>query len=153
MDITSAGSLALLSYQAGLQSGSQAQALQQSFQTAASAGSEVAGLIGGGSSATLLSLSSQTSTDLATYQLAAQSGMGAATLQSLVSSTISPDQLLTEGMNSGSQGFPVVDPNVAAAWSAYQYNQAVNAGSASTYTQQMAAVAAMPTSGALNLLG
>ena len=153
MDITSAGSLALLSYQASLQSGTQTQALQQSFQTAASAGSEVAGLIGGGSSATLLSISSQSSTDLATYQLAAQSGMGAATLQSLVSSTTSPDQLLAEGMNSGSQGFPVVDPNVAATWANFQYNQQVNAGLASTYTQQLAAVAAMPTGAALNLLG
>ncbi len=153
MDITSAGSLALLTYQASLQSGSQAQALQQSFQTAASAGSEVASLVGGGSSASLLSLSSQTSSDLATYQLAAQSGMGAASIQSLVSSTSSPDQLLSEGMNSGSQGFPVVDPNVAAAWASFQYNQQVNAGLASNYTQQLAAVAAMPSGAALNLLG
>ncbi|HEX9082037.1 MAG TPA: hypothetical protein VF768_07140 [Holophagaceae bacterium] len=150
MDITSAGSLALLTYQTGLVSGSPSQALQQAFQAATSAGSQVSGLVGGSSDASLLSLSTQPPTNLATYQLAAQSGMGAASIQSIVSTTTSPDLLLAQGMNSGSMGFPVVDPNVAAAWSSLQYAQSLNAGQTANYTQQAAALAV--NGSALNLM-
>ncbi len=152
MDVTSAGSLALLTYQSNLLSGSPAQALQQAFQSAATSGSQVAALFGGTSGASVLDLSTQPPTDLATYQFAAQAGFGAASIQTLVSSATSPDLLLSAGMNSGSQGFPVVDPTVTAAWAGFQYAQAAQAGQAGAYSQQLAAVAAIPTAGAVNLL-
>ncbi len=152
MDINSAGSLALFSYQSALQSGSQAQALQQAFQAASASGSLVGNLVGGSTDASVLSLSTQPTENLATYQLAAQAGMGAASLQSIIS-TPTPDQLLSAGMNSGSQGFPGVDPNVAEAWSSFQYAQAQSGIQAAAYNQQLAAAAELTAStSAMNLL-
>lgn len=153
MDVATAGALTALTYQTFLQSGGQAQALQQSMATASAAGAQTAQLTGGGSVATLLELSTQAPTSLATYEAASQAGLGSSAVQSLLAASLSPDMLVTAGMNAGSQVSPVNDPNTAAAWSAFQYAQAIQSGqtSASAYGQQAAATAPLG-SGGLNLL-
>lgn len=153
MEVSTAGALAAFTYQTFLKSGDPAQALQQAFAAASTAGAQTAQLAGGGSGAALLELSTRAPTSLATYQVASQAGLGASAVQSLLAASPSPDMLLAAGMNAGSQAFPVTDPNTVAAWSAFQFAQAVQAGqtSASAYAQQAAATATLGSAG-LNLL-
>jgi len=152
MDVSSAEALAAFTYQTFLKTGGSAQALQQAFAAASTAGAQTAQLTGGGSDAALLDLSNRAPVSLATYQVASQAGLGASAVQSLLSASPSPDMLLAAGMNAGSQAFPVADPNTTAAWSVFQYTLAQQSGptSANAYAQQAAATA--QNAGSLNLL-
>jgi len=151
MDVSSIGALAAFTYRNALQVGTPAQAVQQAFQVASSAGAQTALLTGSGSDA--VTLSAQAPTSLATYQLSAQAGMGAAAIQSLIAAAPGADMLLAAGMNAGSLDFPVTDPNVAAAWSGFNYAQALGSGQTpAAYAQQAAAASAVQSGGTLNLL-
>lgn len=153
MDVSAAGALAAFTYQTFLKTGSPAQALQQAFAAASTAGAQTAQLAGGGSDAALLDLSTQAPTSLATYQVASQAGLGASAIQSLLAASPSADMLLAAGMNAGSQAFPVADPNTTAAWSVFQYAQALGSGQTpAAYAQQAAASATVQGAGGLNLL-
>ena len=153
MDVSTAGALAAFTYRSVLQSGTSDQAMQQAFLAAASMGPQTPQLAGGGSDAALLNLSTQPPTSLATYQVSAQAGMGSAAIQSLITASPSADMLLAAGMNIGSQSFPLVDPNVTAARSGFQYALAMGSGQTSTsYAQQAAAATALQGAGTLNLL-
>lgn len=149
MDVSSIGALAAFTYQNALQVGTPAQAVQQAFQVASSAGAQTALLTGGGTDA--VALSTQPPIALATYQLSAQAGVGAGSVQSLIAAAPSADMLLAAGMNAGSQDIPAVDPNVTAAWTGFQYALALGSGQTpSGYAQQ--AAAAVQNTGVLNLL-
>jgi hypothetical protein len=153
MDVSTAGALAAFTYRSALQSGTPAQAIQQAFLAAASAGAQTTQLAGSGSDATLLNLSTQPPTSLGTYQVSAQAGVGSAAIQSLITATPSADMLLAAGMNAGSQSFPLTDPNVTAAWSGFQYALAVGSGQTPAgYAQQATVASAIQSTGTLNLL-
>ena len=154
MDVSTAGAWAALAYQSALQSGTQAQALGQAFQAVSAIGSQTAQLAGSGTDGSILNLSVQPAVSLAAYQLASQSGAGAAAVQSQISATPSADLLLVSGLDTGSQSFPLSNPNAIAAWAGFQYAQAVSAGQTpSAYAQQSAALASIQqSSGTLNLL-